>query len=125
MGTPWRGAAAGAAPGAGAASGAAPPGGGWRLGAGTGRGRVRGSGWVSSGSEGAARAPGEAPADVPRHGVPIALDPYVIPLGTRVHVEGYGDAVAGDVGGAIRGRRIDLCVATYEEAMQFGRRTVT
>jgi len=59
-----------------------------------------------------------------RRGV-VAVDPYVIPLGTRVHVEGYGDAIAGDVGGAIRGRRIDLCVATYEEAMQFGRRTVT
>lgn len=59
-----------------------------------------------------------------RRGV-VAVDPYVIPLGTRVHVEGYGDAVAGDVGGAIRGRRIDLCFNTYEEAIQFGRRNVT
>ena len=59
-----------------------------------------------------------------RRGV-VAVDPYVIPLGTRVHVDGYGDAIAGDVGGAIRGRRIDLCFNTYEEAIQFGRRNVT
>jgi 3D (Asp-Asp-Asp) domain-containing protein len=59
-----------------------------------------------------------------RRGV-VAVDPAVIKLGTRVHVEGYGDALAGDTGGAIRGNRIDLCFETYEEAMQFGRRTVT
>lgn len=58
-----------------------------------------------------------------RHGV-VAVDPSVIKLGTRVHVEGYGEAVAGDTGGAIRGYRIDLCFDTYEEAMRFGRRTV-
>ncbi len=59
-----------------------------------------------------------------RRGV-VAVDPSVIKLGTRVHVEGYGDAVAGDTGGAILGNRIDLCFDTYEQAMQFGRRNVT
>ena len=61
---------------------------------------------------------------VARRGV-VAVDPSVIRLGTRLHVDGYGDAVAGDTGGAIRGYRIDLCFNTYEEAMQFGRRPVT
>lgn len=39
----------------------------------------------------------------------IAVDPRVIPLGTKVYVEGYGYAVAGDVGGAIKGDKIDVC----------------
>lgn len=60
---------------------------------------------------------------IARRGV-VAVDPSVIKLGTRLYVEGYGDAVAGDTGGAIRGGRIDLCFATYDEAMEFGRRTV-
>ena len=55
----------------------------------------------------------------------IAVDPRVIPLGTRVYVEGYGPAVAGDVGGAIKGNRIDVCFPTRREALQWGRRTVT
>src|SRR5699024_8502909 len=38
----------------------------------------------------------------------IAVDPSVIPLGSKVHVEGYGEAVAGDTGGAIKGNKIDL-----------------
>jgi 3D (Asp-Asp-Asp) domain-containing protein len=54
----------------------------------------------------------------------VAVDPSVIPLGTRVYVEGYGEAVAGDVGRAIKGRRIDLGFDTYEEARRFGRRVV-
>jgi 3D (Asp-Asp-Asp) domain-containing protein len=54
----------------------------------------------------------------------VAVDPSVIKLGSRVHVEGYGDAIAGDTGGAIRGSRIDLCFDTYDEAIQFGRRTI-
>jgi len=55
----------------------------------------------------------------------VAVDPSVIPLRTRLHIEGYGDAVAGDTGGAIRGNRIDLGFNTYAEAIQFGRRPVT
>lgn len=54
----------------------------------------------------------------------VAVDPSLIPLGTRLYIEGYGYAVAGDTGGAIQGRRIDLCYNTYDEAMRFGRQQV-
>jgi len=54
----------------------------------------------------------------------VAVDPRVIPLGTRLYVEGYGECVAADVGGAIKGRRIDLGFDSYREAMNWGRRMV-
>ena len=56
-----------------------------------------------------------------RKGV-IAVDPNVIPLGTRVFIPGYGRAVAEDVGGAIKGHRIDVAFDSHEEALRFGRR---
>lgn len=55
----------------------------------------------------------------------VAVDPRVIPLGTRLYIDGYGPAVAGDVGGAIRGNRIDLGFDSVSEARAFGRRPVT
>ncbi|MBM7094403.1 peptidoglycan-binding protein [Bacillus sp. H-16] len=55
----------------------------------------------------------------------IAVDPSVIPLGSTVHVEGYGTFIAGDTGGAIRGNKIDIFMPSREDAIQFGRRTVT
>lgn len=54
-----------------------------------------------------------------RYGV-VAVDPRVIPLGTRVYVEGYGVAIAADTGGAIYGNRIDLCFNTAAEADAYG-----
>jgi len=54
----------------------------------------------------------------------VAVDPRVIPLGTHLYIEGYGPAVAADVGSAIRGRRIDLGFGTRREALAFGRRNV-
>lgn len=54
----------------------------------------------------------------------IAVDPSVIPLGSKVWVEGYGYAVAGDTGGAIKGNRIDLHVPNDATARKFGRRQV-
>ncbi|MDN4608354.1 3D domain-containing protein [Sporosarcina highlanderae] len=50
----------------------------------------------------------------------IAVDPKLIPLGTRVWVEGYGEAIAGDVGGAIKGHRIDVFIPSYDSAMEWG-----
>ena len=58
-----------------------------------------------------------------RHGV-VAVDPNVIPLGTRVYIPGYGEAIAADTVGDIIGNRIDVVLEDYGSAMQFGRRTV-
>lgn len=58
-----------------------------------------------------------------RRGI-VAVDPDVIPLGTRLYVQGYGLATAADVGGAIVGNRIDLCMENDSEAWRFGRRSV-
>jgi 3D (Asp-Asp-Asp) domain-containing protein len=52
------------------------------------------------------------------------VDPRVIPLGTRLYIPGYGFAIAGDTGGAIVGRRIDLGFDSLGDAMAFGRRAV-
>ena len=54
-----------------------------------------------------------------------AVDPYVIPLGSRLYIPGYGEAIAADTGGAIYGNRIDLCMESYSECMNFGRRDIT
>lgn len=54
-----------------------------------------------------------------------AVDPSVIPLGTRFTVPGYGEAVAADTGGSVSGAEIDLWFATEAEALAWGRRTVT
>ncbi len=58
------------------------------------------------------------------HGI-VAVDPRVIPLGTRLFIPGYGLAVAGDTGGAIHGNRIDLGFNSLRDALLFGRRPVT
>ncbi len=58
-----------------------------------------------------------------RHGI-VAVDPSVIPLGTRVYVPGYGLALAADTGSAIIGNRIDLCIEDYNAAWRFGRQVV-
>jgi 3D (Asp-Asp-Asp) domain-containing protein len=53
-----------------------------------------------------------------------AVDPKRIKLKTPLYIEGYGFALAGDTGSAIKGDRIDLCYDTYDEAQQFGRKKV-
>jgi uncharacterized protein YabE (DUF348 family) len=55
----------------------------------------------------------------------IAVDPAVIPLGTRVYVEGFGMAIALDTGSAIKGHKIDVMMDTKEEAVTFGRKPLT
>ncbi|WP_455675546.1 3D domain-containing protein [Pradoshia sp.] len=54
----------------------------------------------------------------------IAVDPSVIPLGTEVYVEGYGHAVAADIGGAIEGNKIDVFIPSEDEADSWGVQTV-
>lgn len=53
------------------------------------------------------------------HGV-AAVDPSVIPMGTKLWVEGYGEAVADDQGSAIKGNRIDLAFNDRKEALDYG-----
>ncbi|MGE6377660.1 3D domain-containing protein [Peribacillus muralis] len=54
----------------------------------------------------------------------ISVDPKVIPLGTKVHVEGYGEAIAADKGGAIKGNKIDVFYSSQSKALDWGRKTV-
>jgi len=54
----------------------------------------------------------------------IAVDPKVIPLGSTVYVEGYGKAIAGDTGGAIKGKKIDLFMSSEKQALKWGRQQV-
>ncbi len=54
----------------------------------------------------------------------VAVDPDVIPMGTRLLVEGYGQAIAADQGNAIQGNRIDLFFDSHQEALNFGKKTV-
>ncbi len=54
----------------------------------------------------------------------IAVDPSVIPLGSKVWVEGYGQAIAGDTGGAIKGNKIDIFMPDRSAALAFGRKQV-
>ena len=55
----------------------------------------------------------------------VAVDPTVIPLGTKLFIPGYGKGIAADVGGGIKGRIIDLWYSTYAQCAKWGMRTVT
>ena len=54
----------------------------------------------------------------------VATDPEVIPLGSRLYVEGYGEAVAEDTGGLVKGNIIDIYLPTEDQCWQWGRRQV-
>jgi 3D (Asp-Asp-Asp) domain-containing protein len=69
--------------------------------------------------------PGNTALGIPvRRGV-VAVDPKLIPLGTKLHVPGYGPGLAADVGYAIKGRIIDLWFPSTVKAQNWGRRTIT
>lgn len=54
----------------------------------------------------------------------VAVDPGVIPLGTRLYIDGYGEAIAADTGGDIKGNRVDLYMESESECWEFGRQPV-
>ena len=54
----------------------------------------------------------------------ISVDPSVIPLGTKVYVEGYGYATAADTGSAIKGNRVDIFIPNQEDALNWGVKNV-
>ncbi|HET7857111.1 MAG TPA: 3D domain-containing protein, partial [Gaiellaceae bacterium] len=55
----------------------------------------------------------------------VAVDPSLIPLGTRMSIPGYGEGIAADTGGSVVGARIDLWFPTEAEALAWGTRSVT
>ncbi|MCL2576316.1 MAG: 3D domain-containing protein [Defluviitaleaceae bacterium] len=73
------------------------------------------------------RRPGDPFWGITASGMPVgvgvvAVDTNFIPFGTRMYIEGYGFAVAGDRGGAIRGYKVDVFMETMTEARQWGRK---
>ncbi|MGZ4352077.1 MAG: 3D domain-containing protein [Gaiellaceae bacterium] len=69
--------------------------------------------------------PGRTATGLPVGWGVVAVDPSVIPLGTRFSIPGYGEGVASDIGGDVRGTTIDLWFPTVAQAQAWGRRTVT
>ena len=69
--------------------------------------------------------PGHTSTGLPVGPGVVAVDPAVIPLGTRMTIPGYGEGVAADTGSAVSGYTIDLWFPTLADALAWGRRTVT
>jgi 3D (Asp-Asp-Asp) domain-containing protein len=69
--------------------------------------------------------PGHTSTGLPVGPGVVAVDPAVIPLGTRLTIPGYGEGVAADTGSAVTGYTIDLWFPTLADALAWGRRTVT
>jgi 3D (Asp-Asp-Asp) domain-containing protein/peptidoglycan hydrolase CwlO-like protein len=69
--------------------------------------------------------PGYTASGLPVGAGVVAVDPTVIPMGTRMTIPGYGEGIAADVGSAIKGNRIDVWFPTLEEARAWGVKTVT
>lgn len=80
----------------------------------------------TAGPESTGKRPGDAGYGITSsgakavEGVTIAVDPNVIPLGSRIYIEGIGYRVAQDIGSAIKGKKIDLYMNDVTEARKFG-----
>lgn len=61
-----------------------------------------------------------ASGTTPTEGRTIAVDSSVIPLGSRVYIEGYGVFIAEDTGGAIKNNKIDVFVSSHDRAYELG-----
>jgi cystine transport system substrate-binding protein len=69
--------------------------------------------------------PGHTATGIPVGWGVVAVDPSLIPLGSRLTIPGYGEGVAADTGSAVRGATIDLWFPTLAQALAWGRRTIT
>jgi 3D (Asp-Asp-Asp) domain-containing protein len=69
--------------------------------------------------------PGRTATGMPVGQGVVAVDPSVIPLGSKLYIPGYGNGIAADVGTGIRGAMIDLWYPTFTQCAAWGRRTVT
>lgn len=69
--------------------------------------------------------PGHTATGIPVGWGVVAVDPSIIPLGTKLTIPGYGEGVAADVGSGVHGRDIDLWFPTLAQARGWGRRTLT
>jgi 3D (Asp-Asp-Asp) domain-containing protein len=69
--------------------------------------------------------PGNTASGLPTGPGVVAVDPTVIPMGTRMTIPGYGPGIAADVGTAIKGNRIDVWFPKLEQAQAWGAKTVT
>ncbi len=61
---------------------------------------------------------------IPKQGRTVAVDPSIIPYGTKLTINGVPGYIAEDCGGAIKGRKIDIFMDSYDEAINFGRQNI-
>ena len=64
-----------------------------------------------------------ASGEVAQEGVTVAADWDVYPAGTVLRIEGMGEYIVQDVGGAVNGNHIDIFLDSHEEAVNFGKQT--
>jgi 3D (Asp-Asp-Asp) domain-containing protein len=61
-----------------------------------------------------------AAGTLPKAGRTVAVDPRVIPLGSRIYITGVGERIAEDTGGKIKGKKLDLFLSSVQDCLQFG-----